>query len=231
MAGGNQGPIGRSIVLGGEVGNVIADIALVMPGEVEVAVVGEVAEGGGIGRGAVIDDQFVVVGERVPHSDRKAPGISLFASRADVAELDAGPDIVDERFGTPEFFVEALATAVEVVRAVVGGQFVFLAIQGEDSFGDTVGAAAHVGTEVGVVLKVIIELVEAEDDIGKTSVLVRHADFGDNPAVVGAADDNIVGVDQGVASDRDGRTFTGGGEASPRLLLVGWSETLGPSWL
>src|SRR5437868_11256306 len=49
----------------------------------------EVAERRLVGGRAVVDDEFVVVGERVADRDRQAAGVAFLAVRADVRELHA----------------------------------------------------------------------------------------------------------------------------------------------
>jgi len=53
---------------------------------------------------------------------------------------------------------------VEVVVAVVAGEGVFDSVEGEAAFADAVAVAADDRAEVGVLLEVAVQGVEAEDD-------------------------------------------------------------------
>ena len=226
FARGDEGIVGGSVMGGGEGGDVIEDGTTVMPGEVEVAMVSQIAEGGGVGGSPVVDDQLIVVGEGVADGDREAARVAFLAGGAGVTELDTGTDIVDERFRPPEFFVEAGRTTVQMMRTVVGGQLVFFAVEGENASGDAIGTPAHIGPEVGMASQIILELVETQDNVGELTLLVGDVDFGDDATVVDAADHDIVGVDQSIASDRLvfplGR---GSGERAPGFLFISRPQT------
>ena len=72
--------------------------------------------------------------------DVELAGIAFFAVGAGVASARARPSA--HRPGLPDDFVEALDAAVEVVGGVVGGEGVFLAVEGELALGDAVAVAA-----------------------------------------------------------------------------------------
>ena len=58
------------------------------PGQVEVAVIGEVDRRGLVGGRLVVDPQLVLVGERVGDGRGEVAGIAFFAVGADVGQLD-----------------------------------------------------------------------------------------------------------------------------------------------
>ena len=69
------------------------------------------------------------------------------------------------------------------VRAVVFGQVIRRAVDGELAIGDAIGVAADDRAEVRRVLEVAGEAVEAEHDIVELSRAVGRADRRDDPAV------------------------------------------------
>jgi len=225
VTGRNERVVGGSVVGSDEGDHVIEDGATVMPGEVEVTVMGQIAEGGSIGGSPVVDDQLVIVGEGVADGDREAAGVAFLAGGAGVTELDTGTDVVDKRFTPPEFFVKADRTTVQMMRSVVGGQLVFFAVEGENTSGNAIGTPANVGPEVRVALQIVLEFVKTQDDVGELTLLIGDVDFRNNAAVVDAADHDIVGVDQSIAGDRLVFPFgRGSGERAPGFLFVGRSQ-------
>ena len=54
-----------------------------------------------------------------------------------------------------------------MIRAIVDRQLIGLAVQGETTFGDTVGDTADRAAEIGMALQVRLKLVEPEDDISQ----------------------------------------------------------------
>src|SRR5690606_4729737 len=109
---------------------------------VEIGMVGQVEDGRLVGGGGVVNAQFVIVGERVGHGDREIAGISFFPVGAEVGQRQ--PDAIgrSEGFCAPDDLVKAYQPAVQVVGAIVLGQLVGFAVEGEAALGDAVGIAA-----------------------------------------------------------------------------------------
>ena len=84
----------------------------------------------------------------------------------------------------PDYLVEALDAAVQMVRAVVGRERVRLAVERELALRDPVAVAADDRAEVRAsVVDVVVERVEAEDDVVELAAAVRHAQRDDDRAV------------------------------------------------
>ncbi len=64
-------------------------------------------------------------------------------------------------------------------------ELVRLAVEGEPAVVDAVGDPANGGAQVGVVGYVLLEVVEAEDDVGQPARLVRHVQLREDRAEVG----------------------------------------------
>ncbi len=82
-------------------------------------------------------------------------------------------------------FVKTLQAAVQVVGAVVGGELVLPAAEGEFAIRNAVGAAPDDGPEVRVPGQIRLQRIESEDDAVHFPVAIRRFDRGDNAAVVG----------------------------------------------
>ena len=75
----------------------------------------------------------------------------------------------------PDGFVKTFPAAVKMVRAVIGCEVVFLAIEMKLAVSNAAGTAANRATKVGaVVIHIVIECIEAEDDVGESSIAVRR---------------------------------------------------------
>lgn len=213
FAGRNERRVRRSVAIGIQHQDVIEDAAGFA--EVEVGVVREIDDGGLVGRGGVIDAQLVAVGERVNHRRGQRAGITFLAVRAHVGELDG--DFVAgrrQRAGFPDAFVEALGAAVEMVRAVVHREGVFPAVEREPALGDAVGHAAGRRAEERMALHVLIEIVEAADDIAGLAIAVGHPEFREDAAVLGDLGGDALGV-----RERVDLYFGAVGELSENVLF------------
>jgi hypothetical protein len=122
--------------------------------QVPVGVVRDVDDSGFVGCGGVIEAEHVVIGEGVDDGGGERAGITFLAVGADVGETDRGALFAADDLGFPDDFVEASEPAVEVVGAVVGGQRVCPAVEGESAPGDAVGIAPDRGAEIGMAVKV-----------------------------------------------------------------------------
>ena len=101
-----------------------------------------------VGGGLILHLEFIVVGQAVGDLVGELAGIALFAVGAHVREDGADGVLRLDRLGLPDDLVESLQAAVQVVGAVVDGQRIFLAVEGELALGDAVGVAADGGAEV-----------------------------------------------------------------------------------
>ena len=170
-------------------------------GEVEVGVIGQVDRRGFVGRGGVVDDEFVVVRERVDNRNVEVAGITFFAIGTLAREFD-GRVFAGGCFGLPVGLVETFASAVQMMGAVVGGEAVFLAVELEAPMGDAIGAASDDAAEIRtVVLDVAIERIEAEGDVAGAAVSVGSFERDESRAVVHHGSGHAVLVAQGEQGD------------------------------
>ena len=123
-----------------------------------------------VGGGRVIEAQLVVVGEGVADRGHQVPGIALLAVVALVLQLQRVAVGLDRR---PKALVEALVAAVQGVPAVVGGELVLLAVEGEARLADAVGIAAHHLAGEEVVLEIAVQIVEAEHHVAQLALGVE----------------------------------------------------------
>ena len=89
--------------------------------------------------------------------------------------------------GLPELFVKPVGSAMQRVRAVIFGQGIFHAVEGEGGVGDPVGVAPDDGAEVGGVLQISVNFVVTEDNVAQVTILVRNSQRHNNAAVVDGA--------------------------------------------
>ena len=101
------------------------DIAL--PCQVEIAVMREIDRRRAIAGSCEIDNERVIVGQRVCDRGVQRAGVALVAVRADVAEMDGLLGGQRPRF--PKRLVETHRAAMQVVRALVRGQLVATSIK------------------------------------------------------------------------------------------------------
>ncbi len=162
-----------------------------LPGEVEVAVVREVDEGGGVGRGLVRHAQAAAVeliGDAERASPRELEVASWLAGRKLEGEGDAVARLI--RLRVPELRVQAAhGVRVQVVRALVRGQAVGRALDGHRRALDAVRTRAHGRPEVGSLAVGIVRgsLVEAEHHVCELARAVRGIDAHDRGAQVAQA--------------------------------------------
>ena len=90
--------------------------------------------------------------------------------------------------------VEADDAAVEVVGAVVGGQFYGVALEDEGSFGDAVAVTADERAEVGIAIGILRRRIIAQDDVGEFAAPVGGLEADDLAAEVGDHRGEAVGV-------------------------------------
>ena len=121
---------------------VVLDRAAALAGEVAVRVVGEVDDRGLVGGGLVVDAPVAVPVERVGDLRPQRAGVAHLAVDARVVQVQADVGARGEALDVPHLLVEALGAAVQAVHAVVDGELVRLAVQGELALGDAVAVAA-----------------------------------------------------------------------------------------
>src|SRR5690606_25706388 len=122
-------------------------------GKIEIGMVGEIEHGGPVGAGGVLDRQAILVIEGVNHGHREIAGIPFLVIRADKRQ----PQAPILEFTFPYALVEALQPAMEMIRAVVGGQSVGSSLQFEAAASNPIRVAADNGAEIRVWFEVAIQ--------------------------------------------------------------------------
>src|SRR6266850_1046112 len=164
--------------------------------------VGEIDDRVLIGRGGVVDSQFVLVGQGVDHLGSQVSRKALFTIRAEVCQFHRLPMAAGNIFGRPQTFVESLQSAVQCVVAVVLRDVVSNAIQNEFSVCDAIGVATYDGAEECFVGQVAVQLVVAQDHIVELAASVGYFEGDDDAAKVGDGGFHPVVVGQSVEIDR-----------------------------
>jgi hypothetical protein len=153
------------------------------PGEVPVSVVREVAERRPVRRGEIFDAERAVFVEAVPGGGGERARIAHLTVRADVAQGDGGHRLLRHLDHFPQDLVEAPGAAVERIGAVVHGNPVGAAVEGEAAAGDPVRDPPDRGAEVLRVLQIIVDRRMAERDVGQGALPVRREHRLDRGAV------------------------------------------------
>ena len=177
-------------------------LPLPSPRQVEVRVLRQVHDRGLVGGGGVLDDQLVLRRQQVGHGRLQRARIALVAVGRRHAPLDADRAVARDLLALPDVLVEPAHAAVEVVRPVVRGELVGLAVERERGAADAVRVAPdHVAEERVRVALVARERVEAERHVGVRSRPVGHADGDDGRSPRDGAHLHPVRVRQRVERD------------------------------
>ena len=107
----------------------VENVSRAFTGEVEITVLAQVEDGGLVGGGFVIDDQFVCFGERVTDSDFQIAREPFFAVLAEVGECD--PSLAFEWSALPHSLIKSLDAAMQGIWTVILRQRILHAVEGE----------------------------------------------------------------------------------------------------
>ena len=88
------------------------------------------------------------------------------------------------------------------ILAVVFGQSVFHAVEGEGAVRNPVGVASHDRPEIWRVHQISVEVIVAQDNIRQLAFSVRHPHGDDDSAISHGPHFQAVGIRQGVQIDR-----------------------------
>ena len=147
-----------------------------------------------IGCALIVNDDFVVLGEGVHHSHGQFAGEAFLVVGGDIAEHEA---VAVDLLSIPYAGVEACGTAVQVVGAVVDGQVVLLAVEGELAVADAVALATYEGGEEGLGrAHAVVNVVVSLNHVGIVAVAVGHHNSYECAAIVGDGHFHTVFVGQ-----------------------------------
>lgn len=128
--------------------------------QVEIAVVGQAAQGVGIAFRLVFDPKRLA-GQPIRHRHRQRSGIPLLPVRRQTVQ----PQTVLQRLRRPDIFVKSPHAAVEMVLSVVFRQRICHAVQSEGRSADAVAHLAHCRAEEAVVSLILRQGVIAQHHI------------------------------------------------------------------
>ena len=168
LPGGNGAGTNRGIVGGAQLDILPLHTAAVVAGQVEITVVGEVADGIPVTLRPIADSQPVLL-QAVRHPDGERTGVALLPVGADQRQ---GDEAVRQPLHRPDLLVKAHGSPVERVGPIVGGQGVLHPVQGKPRPADAVGVPPHQGAHILVLRPVVLQGVEAQRHIHRISVSV-----------------------------------------------------------
>ena len=150
----NRESIDRSESIRSDHHLLLQNVSVALTREVEVSVIGQVEHGGFVGGRAVIDLEFVLVGQRVHDFDRQVAGKVFFSIFAQVGELERLTCAAGNIFGSPHPLVE---TTMQMIVTVILGQRVSDAVKGEGGVRDSVRITSDGRADVGFAGRVAVE--------------------------------------------------------------------------
>jgi integrase len=129
------------------------NIAPAFSGQIEVSVLREVNRRGLVGRGFVVKNELILIGERIGYLDIHISRVSFLAIFAEVGEDQSHAVRILEGFSFPHDLVESVVPAVQGVRAIVGCERVMHSFQREPRTGNTIRIATYDGAKVWLLLE------------------------------------------------------------------------------
>ena len=176
--------VGPDRLVGVDMEYMIGDRTSDFSGEVEVGMVGEVQWGELIGISFGFNRINVVAGDRIDDGDVHRAWIALLAVRAAIGKAHGDRAVCSiHRRGDPDFFVEALEAAVQMVRRIVARELIGFSFKIDAGSCNTARHAPRDGSEVRVACQVRIEIVESENDIGHVAIAIGCEQPGDDAPV------------------------------------------------
>src|SRR5688500_2700921 len=173
--------------------------------EIEIRVVRQVHRRRAIRARRIVDAQRVLVGQRVRHRDLEITRIAFFHVGAAIAKAKGGGAFLRERLGTPQHFVEAFHTAMQMTRdsiwCVVGGELVRFAFENKPPAGDAISKTADERAKIWRMRDVVFDALEAKNYVGQRSMTIRDKETNDGPAVLTNIDADAMRVTQRVESN------------------------------
>ena len=146
--------------------------------QVEVGVVGQVDDGGGVS-GRLHQHLHGVALDPIGDRRRHRPGESLVTVRAGQRQHDLVGGVPHD---VPETYVEPVRPAVQAVAPVVGAHLHLAAIEHEAAAGDAVGVAAHRAADVVAARQTLGDVRVSEHHVAAYAVPTRHLEPVDRGA-------------------------------------------------
>ena len=156
--------------------------------EVEVCMVGQVDHRSFVGLGGKEQFEGIVLAPLITGDYLHVTGIASFAVLGEIHEFYG----ISVNAAFPNLVLEALRTAMEMVRPVVYRQSVFLSIQGELAEGNPVGKPSRAFSGTRAIGEVAHRIMIAQDDVCKLAILVRNGNADDSGTHAGKAHEGPV---------------------------------------
>ena len=148
----------------------------------EIAVAGQVYNRLLIGCCRIINDQFIIIRQRIHHRSRQFAREAFLIVRRNVTQDEA---VLVYLFRLPNASVETRRPAVQMVFAVIDGQMIFFSVQAKAPFSYTVGIAAHERTQERLIrVQVILEFIVSLYNIGKVALVIRSHNRNDCSPII-----------------------------------------------
>lgn len=187
------------VLVGIQVENLVESILGGIAAEAEVAMVGQVEDGGLVCAALIVDRQGVVVAQFIGDLHADVARIAIFAVRTCRGEFQG---LVVHLIGFPDTVVESdVAASVKAVHVVVCNELVLLSVEGEFGVSDAVAVTSDECSKVAAllaVLDVVSDAVVTQADVNQLAVLVGYHDADDASSEVGEANLHAVGIGQRV---------------------------------
>src|SRR4051812_28153061 len=157
------------------------DVPAVVAGEIEVAVLREADWRRAVGCRDVVDDERILIGERVRDADLQVSRETVVAIRALERERDER-FIVADCLRRPEAAVEGIRTAMELVAPIVRGKLVRLAIDRESCAADPVRITTDQRADEIAIVQIVVERIVAKHDVLELAVAIWGSERDDDTA-------------------------------------------------
>ena len=135
-----------------------------------------------VGRCQVFYHQLVLIGEGVFHGDIQFAGKALFTIGGNAVQRQGARAHLTS---VPYLGIKAHATAMQVVRTVVGSQLILFAVQLKLSFSDTVAPATNQCRQVRLLSAgELLDAAMTLNDVCYVAVFIRNHDSNNSAAIV-----------------------------------------------
>ena len=191
LACGDQGVVNFCDAVGEDAEYVVQDVLCRESVQIEIYVMGQVADGGLVSGGGVFNLYAVVFRHGKGEESLDGSGESVGSVLQDTAHNNG---IVSDLFNIPYGMVKAFGSSVKGMLSVVLGKLILLAVKGERCVSYAVGVTAK-GCSHGVAAEalILLDIVVMAHYVGVIAILVRGVDsnnitcqvgdLGGNPAV------------------------------------------------
>ena len=158
-------------------------ISTALPFQIKIGMVGHIGNRCRIGASSVKDLQFIFLGEFIFHNNRKFSRTTIFTIRTDAEEIHAVL-ILGNFFYRPEFFLEAIRTTVQIIMIFILCKNHFFIINKKSGIFDTVSTSSNDRTKEAAIHFITFHIVISQNHILKFSILIRHAYFHQDSAIL-----------------------------------------------